>query len=243
MLSVLFNSRKIPVKVPHGISLSETQLNSFKPFQLWLSKLQKNFTPSSNYHLKQIEIQSVDIFKSDKIGFVKLRAEVIHPNGNPIPGVVVLRGGTVGILVILECLEDSNEKYVVLVQQPRVPVAEVSLTELPAGMIDDGTFTGSAARELEEECGFKIHRSDLLDLTANHAEGVLLSPGLVDETIKLYSYTKKMDRQEIHKLNGKITGSRQENENITLKLVRVEKAGQETRDAKVLLALYLYKNK
>jgi ADP-sugar diphosphatase len=242
MLSVLFHQRRIPIKLPQNVSLTETQLNAFKPFQAWLSKLQNNFNPSSNYQLKQIEIQSVDIFKSQQIGFIKLNAEVIHPNGKPLSGVVVLRGGTVGMLVILQCAEDVAEKYVLLVEQPRVAVSEIRLGELPAGMIDDGTFCGAAAKELEEECGLTIEESDLRDLTGakEHSEGILLSPGLLDESIKLYSYTKEMSRNEIQQLNGKLTGNQNENENITLRLVKIQEAGNATRDAKLLLALYLY---
>lgn len=245
MLSVAFHKRRIPIRVSQNISLTESQLKSFKPFETWLSKLQTNFNASSDYQLKQIEIQSVDMFKSHRIGFIKLRAELIHPNGRPLPGVVVLRGPTVGMLVVLECIEDANHKYVVLVQQPRVAAAQISSVELPAGMLDDGTFTGIAAKELEEECGLSIKESDLEDLTAceNHTEGILLSPGLLDESIKLYLYTKQMKKSDILELNGKLTGSAAENENITLKLVQLDQAGYVARDAKLLSALFLYQEK
>lgn len=37
--------------------------------------------------------------------------------------------------------------------QPRVPAGTLAMPELPAGMVDDGTFAGAAAKEIKEELG------------------------------------------------------------------------------------------
>ena len=51
-----------------------------------------------------------------------------------------MRGGSVGILVVLEC--DGTE-YTVLTRQARVPMGTANLPEIPAGMLDgSGNFKG-----------------------------------------------------------------------------------------------------
>jgi len=54
---------------------------------------------------------------------------------------------------------------VVLTVQPRVPAGSLEFVELPAGMMDDSSFTGAAAKEIQEECGIEIPADRLLDLT------------------------------------------------------------------------------
>jgi ADP-sugar diphosphatase len=55
---------------------------------------------------------------------------------------------------------------VVLTVQPWVPAGSLEFVELPAGMLDDSSFTGAAAaKEIQEECGIEIPADELLDLT------------------------------------------------------------------------------
>ena len=55
-----------------------------------------------------------------------------------------MRGGSVGILVVLEC--DGTE-YTVLTRQARVPMGTANLPEIPAGMLDgSGNFKGVTHR-------------------------------------------------------------------------------------------------
>lgn len=49
--------------------------------------------------------------------------------------------------------DSAAEKHVILTVQPRIPAATLCFTELPAGMVDDGTFSGAAAKEIQEELG------------------------------------------------------------------------------------------
>lgn len=46
---------------------------------------------SAPFQLRSIEIQSVDFFGRDRIGFVKLIAEVSNDNGEKLPGSVFVR--------------------------------------------------------------------------------------------------------------------------------------------------------
>ncbi|KAL7555713.1 hypothetical protein ACA910_009353 [Epithemia clementina (nom. ined.)] len=142
-----------------------------------------------------VELQSIDMFGPRRVGFVKIKSHVtlttleeeakdnsfdnqdavvwkeIHRehDDKALPGICLLRGSAVTILVALFCQED-NQAYSLLVEQPRVPIGQVACLELPAGMVDDETVTvsGIALQELQEECGIPIDpRSDhLIDLTA-----------------------------------------------------------------------------
>jgi ADP-sugar diphosphatase len=134
----------------------------------------------------------------------------------------------------------------------------MTFTELPAGMLDDGTFSGTAAKEIEEECGIKVPEADLIDLTAlaisanssdsaasdfgiKLGEGVYPSVGACDEYMAFFLYEKKVSRKEIQEWQGKLTGLRDEGEKITLKIVKLQDLWKEgARDAKAMCALALY---
>jgi 8-oxo-dGTP pyrophosphatase MutT (NUDIX family) len=62
----------------------------------------------------------------------------------------------VTIFVALYC--EDGSVHSLLVDQPRIPIGQVSCLELPAGMIDDEneTIAGIAVKEMEEECGIKV---------------------------------------------------------------------------------------
>ncbi len=246
---------------------------SFRPFTNWQSMLSRSLKAQnesshpfhdSPYHLRSIEIQSVDFFGKDRLGFVKFRATVSNDKGESLPGAVFMRGGSVAILIILTPSdlkpEDAgNEEYVVLTKQPRIAAGSLSFVELPAGMLDDaGTFSGAAAKEIAEETGLQIQDKELVDLTemavdamtddekAEGTEGHLNkamwpSPGGCDEFIPILMAKKVMERSEIEKLKGKLTGLREEGEKITLKVVRLKdlwKYG--ARDGKTLAAVGLF---
>ena len=76
---------------------------------------------------------------------------------------VFMRGGAVGVLVILEC---EGKEYTIITYQARVPVACSNLPEIPAGMLDaKGNFRGVAAEEIAQECDIEIKEEELIDLT------------------------------------------------------------------------------
>lgn len=76
-----------------------------------------------------------------------------------------------------------DDGHVLLVEQFRVPLGK-SCLELPAGLIgdeagsEDETVERSAARELEEETGYRPDRIDVIGEFAS-------SPGMVSETFSL----------------------------------------------------------
>lgn len=150
----------------------------------------------------------------------------------------------------------QDEKYVLLTVQPRIAAGSLQFVELPAGMVDDGTFTGSAAKEIKEEIGLEIPETELINLTelaipeklgdGDQGEeviggGVYPSAGACDEFIPLFLHEKRVPRNTLKEWEGRLTGLRDEGEKITLKLVKVEDMWRVAgRDAKALAAWALW---
>ena len=148
----------------------------------------------------------------------------------------------------------EDDQYVILTLQPRIPAGSLAVAELPAGMLDDsGTFSGGAAKEIEEETGLKVPAEDLIDMTKlalaegssdeeeHLQQGVYPSPGGCDEFIPLFLYQKRIPREQLKDWQGKLTGLRDHGEKITLMLAPLEdvwKVGG--RDAKLLSGWALY---
>jgi ADP-sugar diphosphatase len=257
------------VKVLLPPTLSDRQLLGFKPFRNWLDALEKSLSNQQKadhpfhdkpYSLRSIEIQSVDLFGGQRIGFIKLRATVLNDNDESLPGAVFMRGGSVAMLILLSPKNATDgQDYALLTIQPRIPAGSLSFVELPAGMIDDsGTFSGAAAKEIKEETGLNIRADELVDMTeravnaaseidpdvtveAHLQEGVYPSPGGSDEFMPIFYVRKEMAAEEIEGLRGKLTGLRDHGEKITLKIVKLKELWKfGARDAKTLAAIALY---
>lgn len=126
---------------------------------------------ASKFILYTVEIQSVNIFRPRGAGFAKIKSHCklidgeTHHDRSRLQGICFLRGNAVSIFVALYC--NDGTVHSLLVDQPRIPIGQVSCLELPAGMIDDEkeTVAGIAVKEMEEECGIVVRPSDLVDLT------------------------------------------------------------------------------
>ena len=146
-----------------------------------------------------------------------------------------------------------NERYAVLAVQPRIPAGSLALAELPAGMVDEGTFSGAAAKEMHEELGLEIREEDLTCLSElarprdEEGEGEGLpramypSPGGCDEHVTIFMHERKVPRSQLKEWTGKLTGLRDHGEKITLKLVPMRDLWREgSRDGKCLSAVALW---
>ena len=263
---ILPNSRPdVPVNLVQN--LEKDQLLSFPAFKTWISTLQHSLSTqqyqshtfhSAPYKLRKIDVQAVDFFGEGRIGFIKLKAEISNDNGERLPGSVFLRGGSVGMMLILQPDDVPQnteiDKHVILTLQPRIPAGSLALPELPAGMLDDlGTFSGGAAKEIEEETGLKIPAKDLIDLTElalpkgaqdgdeHLQQGVYPSPGGCDEFVPLFLWQKRIPRGQMKEWQGKLTGLRDHGEKITLMLAPLDQVWRiGGRDAKVLAGWALY---
>jgi ADP-sugar diphosphatase len=152
----------------------------------------------------------------------------------------------------------DDEKHVILTVQPRTAAGSLAFTEIPAGMLDGDSFKGSAANEIAEEAELTVNESDLINMSELASEdaapqgssdeiqesieaAMYPSVGACDEFIPLFLCQKRLSRRHMEWLKGKATGLRDEGENITLRLVPLNKAWREaSRDAKALAALALY---
>jgi ADP-sugar diphosphatase len=124
------------------------------------------------------------------------------------------------MLMILRPKDASEERWVIVTVQPRIPAGSLSFLEIPAGMIDERTkdFKGAAANEIEEETGLKINRDHLLDMTElalrgspnpeNLKAAMYPSPGGSDEFIALFLWEQEMERLEFESLREKLTGDK-----------------------------------
>eukprot|EP01043_Picozoa_sp_COSAG02_P027489 COSAG02_NODE_1625_length_11593_cov_9.199930_5_plen_414_part_01 len=214
-------------------------------FKDWVAEVDKD----PKLFVDQIHIQSVDIFKETnlRVGCVKFKsiARVVS-NGNAsgvidVPGIVFMRGGTVSILMILEC---DGIEYTILTRQARVPVAKSDLPEIPAGMLDgSGNFKGVAAEEIQQKCDIVITQDELVDLTrlayGETFRGVIPSAGGCDEYVKLYLVRRSVDQAVLSELQGRLASDLEESEH-KLEIVELKDAWRSTPDAKSLCALTLY---
>jgi ADP-sugar diphosphatase len=208
-------------------------------FQNWTASLD----PALTVH--QIEIQSVDtVIRSGEkyVLFLKLKAEVTDSNGKKLPGIIFLRGGSVGIFVLLKT--EKNE-YVVLVQSAYAATGIKTYPQLPAGMMDnEKEVLKVAMREMQEETGLSADDSLLLNLTrtfyGSEWRGIYPSPGACDEVIELFLYRCNMTEDEVHKLQGQKTGLVAENENLVLRVVKLEEVCRFTPDVKAHSAYIMY---
>lgn len=176
------------------------------------------------------------------VGFVKIKADCTLVDGAThhearLPGICFLRGNAVTILVALHT--EDGQVYSLLVDQPRVPVGNVSVLELPAGMLDDESqsITGIAVAEMREECGIEVHAHELVDLTQlayGHDTAIAPSPGGCDETCRFLYLEKRVTNSELTAMRDRLQGLRDHGEFITLRVVEYDELWT-VADAKALM--------
>jgi ADP-sugar diphosphatase len=195
-----------------------------------------------NYTVNAIVIQSLDWFGPARgMGFIKLKADVEDEEQIKIPAIVFMRGGSVAILILVEC--DDGKIYTVLTHQARIPVGKYTY-EIPAGMLDnDGNFGGKAAEEVKEETGIQINVKDLLNLNEivyGSDNRIYPSCGGCDEYMKIFLYKTNMTVAEKDKLDNKNRGNGDEGEKIKVKFIPFHELTRSAPDMKALSALALY---
>lgn len=186
------------------------------------------------YPISQVRVTAVNYRgapSSQSVLFVRMdvvAANVGHPQ------IVELRGGTCIMLPVIEC---EGLLYTILVRQPRIAVGDPLLREVPAGMVDDGTFSGAAAKEISQELDIAITEDELVALCP---EPIFLSPGLLDEGAMFYMFRMSVDAAKLAEFQGKATGAAGEGERITLEIIPLHELHSRTRDAKAIVAYALY---
>jgi ADP-sugar diphosphatase len=236
------------------------KLKEFEAFKAWCQNFDASFFIDGEF--TKIDILSVQWFGPNSIGFLEIRTDLkfnrefcsryrqlAQISGTPmakikdpeIPSIIFMRGASVSILIKIHDM-NSSKIWSILVVQPRASIGKYAMREIPAGMLDNSnTFTGAAAKEIQEETGIKINREDLEDLTADLGYEVAYpSCGGCDESMKFFFYRTKMSSSDIKELQGKCTGAYTEGENIKLELVPFSQLASKSPDMKTLTALHLY---
>jgi ADP-sugar diphosphatase len=190
----------------------------------WVEKL------SPDFEIEKLDIQNIDMF-GPNVGFIKFNATV-KCKGEPVPGIVFMRGGSVAILIILSL---GGEKFILCTKQARFPIGDSEFLEIPAGMMDeDGNFLGVAAKELEEETHIKVDKRELI-----HLGGAYPSPGGCDEFIEYFALELIVDQARFNEIQGAATGNLEEGEKITLQIIPYSQAHM-LSDSKALCAILRY---
>ncbi|KAL1605258.1 hypothetical protein SLS60_004802 [Paraconiothyrium brasiliense] len=171
-------------------------IESMPAYKNWLTGLLQNLALQQNphhvFHKNQYKLRSVDLqaptwFPAGKppgkLGFLKAQCaiEADHLEDGKklwLPGAVFLRGGSVGVLIIIQPYdgeekerqkldeEQEPELLSVLAIQPRIAAGSLAFAELPAGMLDDsGDLGGKAGEEIKEEVGITVNKSDLFNMS------------------------------------------------------------------------------
>jgi 8-oxo-dGTP pyrophosphatase MutT (NUDIX family) len=141
-----------------------------------------------------------------------------YDDGEEAEREIVEHPGAVGIVA-------HDGEIVYLVRQPREPVGEEALLELPAGKLDEEGEKplDTAQRELAEEIGKGAR-------TWQHLTSFYTSPGFTDEECHLFRATDLFDE----------TAETDENERIEIvewPLAQLDSAIRDSRDAKTLVGL------
>ncbi len=208
-----------------------TEIMNSNKFKKWKTKIEKNFK------INDIIIHKVHMF-GKKVGFI--HAEIIGTDldGHFIPGIAFIRGNSVSILVVVKNT-DTNEKYVILTNQARVPAGK-NILESPAGMIDEGNITSKAIEELKEEVGNDL---DFSEAKLIPLESGFTSPGGSDEFIDIYAYELSLNSKQIEEIKGRITGEVKENEYIELDIVPFNEVLKKSESIITKLGIYSYLSK
>lgn len=231
-MDTIVNGNNVPVVAGPGIS--EDQLTCVVTSKKFVDYA-ASFSPA--VVVSKIEILSVKMFGKN-VGFIMVDATVTK-DGKFIPGTTFIRGDSVAMLVVLDC---EGELYSPLTVQPRVSVGAAEFEETAAGMLDDASFLGAAAKEIDEELGFTIPVAELVDLreaATGQSGSIALSPGGCDEEMMFFLYRRSVTRAELGELQGKLTGVLHEGETITLKVVPLDDVWA-VGDGKTIIAMGFY---
>lgn len=110
MSSFVLPETSPPCRVELPDNITSNQLLEFRPFNTWLSKFKRSLSQQESsqhtfhkhpYSLHGIKVQTVDFFGGGRIGFVKISADVRNQKDEKLPASMLLRGGSVAMLVRL----------------------------------------------------------------------------------------------------------------------------------------------
>ena len=181
-----------------------------------------------------MEIRSLTVRDSVLKGrFNWLEGEIFNKmSGKVCKTFMLLRGDAVAILAIVS---NKGKEYLLVTEQLRAPTGGIRL-EAIAGMMDhEGTPSGIALQELEEEAGIKATKDDLKELGYYYS-----SQGIMDEKIRCFFMKRDMSDEQLDELTSKLRGEG-DFEAIRIRLIPATwSAVNGTRDAKLIASYAMY---
>lgn len=169
--------------------------------------------------------------------FALVNADAVSPEGDKLLPLCFIKGEVVCVLICLT-EEETGEKYLMLVRQRRI--CDGSLTfEHPAGMLDDEPDPYVVAvREVHEETGIAIDRSQLVFL--NPGRPLFPSTGTSDEAMHLFYTELTLSSAAIRALHLQHKGEASENEKIVTYVVPFEEGYRLITNTNGLLHCFMY---
>ncbi len=209
------------------MSLSDTY-----KLRLWKNKLEEN---GNTVHA--IEALYSKYTARGELLFALVNADATSPEGTKLLPLCFIKGEVVGILV---CLIDAQtkKKHLLLVRQRRICDGSVTY-EHPAGMLDSEADPYAVAiREVWEETGIRITRSQLVHL--NPDQPYFPTTATSDEAMYLLFCELELPAEAIRALHGQPRGEASENEVIVTYVAPFAEAYQRIRNTNGLLHCFLY---
>jgi len=200
-------------------------------FNLWKRRLLEN-----NLEIHHIEeIYTRHNHKGEAL-FSLLMLDATVPEGYKIPPMCFLKGE---VLCVLVCLIDeiTKEKYLLLVKQHRI--CDGSMTyEHPAGMLDsEADAYKVAAKEVEEETGIVLEKSQLKPLLDFPAYP---SSGTSDEAMYYFYCEILLSKKKIMAYNDRFMGEASDHERIVTCVLPFVEAHKRINNVNGILLDFLY---
>lgn len=203
-------------------------------FKEWKKSLLEN-----GIQIASIEEQYSVHKKSGEVLFSFIKINAIDPEGVPLLPYALIRGHFVSVVTVL-IDKDSGKKFFLLVKQRRVANGKIFF-EHPAGMTDSEKDPYKVAiKEVQEETGLVIERSDLKLL---YERPLYSSPGLLDEAGYFFYCEINLDSNELEKYKNKLAGAKGESEHIETFICSIDEVYNYIDNSNGILASMLYISK
>ncbi|MDR1139730.1 MAG: hypothetical protein LBK93_03845 [Rickettsiales bacterium] len=182
-------------------------INSIK-YKRWRQNIESN----GNKILK-LDVLSV-VSRSPGTWYVAfLDCLLLTLEGNQIARCLILRGESVVIVPLLQCINDE-QFYTVMVEQRCISDGDLHIS-FPAGSVGDGKKRRiMACQELMEETGIKIVQQDLVKLS----EKISLNSSFSDDIVYFYGFRKNVTREWLDSIDNRSSGLHEEGEYIRVRV-------------------------
>lgn len=180
-----------------------------RKYQNWRKRVE-----SYGNRILQLDVLSV-VSRSPGTWYVAfLDCILLTPEGKRISRCLTLRGESVVVIPLLQCLDD-NHFYTVMVEQRCICDGDLH-TGFPAGNLEEGEcLKEMACQELIEETGLEISPEELVKLS----DGIILNSSLSDDLIYFYGFRKDVTIEWLNSIDNSTRGIHEEGEYIQVKVV------------------------